>query len=62
VFIGINLENSDALAVSLDTCTAYVESDVSRSSGYDLIASACAVDPATQIIEDNQGPFGKTQA
>ena len=58
VFIGITLENSD-LAVSLDTCTAYMESDVSRSSGYDLIASACSVDQDTQILEDNQGPFGK---
>ena len=62
VFIGITLENADALAVSLDTCTAYMESDVSRSSGYDLIASACAVDAATQILEDNQGPFGKIKA
>ena len=35
VFIGIELENSDALSVSLDTCTAYVESDLSRSSGYE---------------------------
>jgi len=60
VFIGITLENSD-LAVSLDTCTAYMESDVSRSSGYDLIASACSVDQDTQILEDNQGPFGKIQ-
>lgn len=61
VFIGITLENADALAVSLDTCTAYMESDVSRSSGYDLIASACAVDAATQILEDNQGPFAGFQ-
>jgi len=60
VFIGITLENSD-LAVSLDTCTAYMESDVSRSSGYDLIASACSVDQDTQILEDNQGPFAGFQ-
>lgn len=61
VFIGIELENSDALSVSLDTCTAYVESDLSRSSGYDLIASGCIADPATQILEVNQGPFGKSK-
>jgi hypothetical protein len=62
VFIGIELENSETRSVSLDTCTAYIESDLSRASGYDLIASGCAVDPATDILQVNQGQFGKNKA